>query len=96
MRCAGITEVDPARSNLLFERFISRERGEPPIDVDFEHERREERGAVHLCKYGRERAALAGGVDHVSHARCAARCRPRTRFSTAQIDVLSGSAGVLG
>jgi error-prone DNA polymerase len=41
--CLGITEVDPARSNLLFERFISRERGEPPdIDVDFEHERREE------------------------------------------------------
>jgi error-prone DNA polymerase len=41
--CLGITEVDPARSNLLFERFISRERGEPPdIDVDFEHQRREE------------------------------------------------------
>jgi error-prone DNA polymerase len=39
----GITEVDPARSRLLFERFISRERGEPPdIDVDFEHQRREE------------------------------------------------------
>ena len=39
----GITEVDPARANLLFERFLSKERGEPPdIDVDFEHERREE------------------------------------------------------
>jgi hypothetical protein len=41
--CLGITEVDPARMSLLFERFISRERNEPPdIDVDFEHERREE------------------------------------------------------
>jgi error-prone DNA polymerase len=39
----GITEVDPARMEMLFERFISRERGEPPdIDVDFEHQRREE------------------------------------------------------
>ena len=41
--CLGITAVDPARSNLLFERFLSAERREPPdIDVDFEHERREE------------------------------------------------------
>ena len=41
--CLGVTEVDPERSTLLFERFISRERGEPPdIDVDFEHQRREE------------------------------------------------------
>ncbi len=41
--CLGITEVDPARMAMLFERFISRERDEPPdIDVDFEHERREE------------------------------------------------------
>ena len=43
--CLGITEVDPARMATLFERFISRERNEPPdIDVDFEHERRQERG----------------------------------------------------
>ena len=56
----GITEVDPARMNLLFERFISRERGEPPdIDVDFEHERREEVIQYIYRKYGRERAALA-------------------------------------
>ncbi len=41
--CLGITEVDPARGKLLFERFISKERNEPPdIDVDFEHQRREE------------------------------------------------------
>ena len=56
----GITEVDPARMNMLFERFISRERNEPPdIDVDFEHQRREEVIQYIYGKYGRERAALA-------------------------------------
>jgi error-prone DNA polymerase len=61
--CLGITEVDPARMNLLFERFISRERGEPPdIDVDFEHERREEVIQYIYRRYGRERAALAATV----------------------------------
>ncbi len=61
--CLGITEVDPARMNLLFERFISRERGEPPdIDVDFEHERREEVIQYIYQKYGRQRAALAACV----------------------------------
>ena len=59
----GITEVDPARMNTLFERFISRERNEPPdIDVDFEHERREEVIQYIYAKYGRERAALAATV----------------------------------
>ncbi len=59
----GITEVDPARSQLLFERFISKERGEPPdIDVDFEHERREEVIQYIYGKYGRERAALAAAL----------------------------------
>ena len=58
--CLGITEVDPARMNLLFERFISKERGEPPdIDVDFEHQRREEVIQYIYTRYGRERAALA-------------------------------------
>ncbi len=61
--CLGITEVDPSRMNLLFERFISRERNEPPdIDVDFEHERREEVIQYVYAKYGRERAALAASV----------------------------------
>ena len=58
-----ITSVDPAHSSLLFERFISEERGEPPdIDVDFEHERREE--VIQYCyeKYGRERAALVNEI----------------------------------
>ncbi|WP_426110041.1 error-prone DNA polymerase [Massilia sp. PWRC2] len=61
--CLGITEVDPARANLLFERFISKERNEPPdIDVDFEHQRREEVIQYIYNKYGRTRAALAGVV----------------------------------
>ncbi len=61
--CLFITEVDPARSALLFERFISRERNEPPdIDVDFEHERREEVIQYLYRKYGRERAALTAVV----------------------------------
>ena len=61
--CLHITEVDPSRSQLLFERFISKERDEPPdIDVDFEHERREEVIQYIYRKYGRERAALAATV----------------------------------
>jgi len=61
--CLEITEVDPARMAMLFERFISKERNEPPdIDVDFEHERREEVIQYIYRKYGRERAALAATV----------------------------------
>jgi len=88
--CLGITEVDPARMNMLFERFISRERDEPPdIDVDFEHERREEVIQYIYRKYGRERAALAATV--ISY-------RPRSAirdvgkalgFSNAQVDQLA-------
>ncbi|WP_454831672.1 error-prone DNA polymerase [Pseudoxanthomonas wuyuanensis] len=56
----GITELDPSRMQLLFERFISRDRNEPPdIDVDFEHERREEVLQYVFNRYGRDRAALA-------------------------------------
>ena len=59
----GITEVDPQLGIMLVERFISRERDEPPdIDVDFEHERREEVIQYLYRKYGRERAALAATV----------------------------------
>ncbi len=61
--CLGITEVDPSRFKLLFERFISRARKEPPdIDIDFEHERREEVIQYIYAKYGRERAALTAEV----------------------------------
>ena len=61
--CLGITEVDPSKQQMLFERFLSKERNEPPdIDVDFEHERREEVLQYVYEKYGRERAALAATV----------------------------------
>ncbi|MFN3239316.1 MAG: hypothetical protein ACE37D_19985, partial [Pseudomonadales bacterium] len=61
--CLKITEVDPSRMSLLFERFISKERDEPPdIDVDFEHERREEVIQYIYKKYGRDRAAIAATV----------------------------------
>jgi error-prone DNA polymerase len=61
--CLGITEVDPARMQMLMERFISKERNEPPdIDVDFEHERREEVIQYIYEKYSRQRAALAATV----------------------------------
>ena len=61
--CLGITSVDPDRSQPLFERFISEARGEPPdIDVDFEHERREEVIQYIYAKYGRTRAGLTAAV----------------------------------
>jgi len=61
--CLGITAVDPSRLDLLFERFVSTERNEPPdIDVDFEHERREEVIQHIYEKYGRDRAGLAATV----------------------------------
>ncbi len=59
----GVTPVDPSRQALLFERFISEERGEPPdIDIDFEHERREEVLQYIYQKYGRDRAAMVNEV----------------------------------
>ncbi|MDF2782520.1 MAG: polymerase alpha subunit, partial [Geminicoccaceae bacterium] len=63
--CLGITEVDPERFDLLFERFVSAERNEPPdIDADFEHERREEVIQYIYRKYGREHAGIAATVIH--------------------------------
>jgi DNA polymerase III alpha subunit/intein/homing endonuclease len=61
--CLGVTAVDPARSSLLFERFLSAERKEPPdIDVDFEHERREEVIQEIYRRWGRDRAAMVSEV----------------------------------
>jgi error-prone DNA polymerase len=63
--CLGITSVNPDKSNLLFARFISENRGEPPdIDVDFEHERREEVIQYIYQRYGRDRAAICSTVVH--------------------------------
>ena len=62
--CLGITAVDPSRLDLLFERFVSAERNEPPdIDVDFEHERREEVIQYIYGKYGRDRAGMTAVVS---------------------------------
>ena len=65
--CLGVTEVDPARGNLLFERFISKERAAagdyPDVDTDFEHQRREEVIQYIYQKYGRDRAAIAAAVS---------------------------------
>lgn len=73
----GITELDPVRSKLLFERFLSRERNEPPdIDVDFEHDRREEVIQYVFQRYGRNRAALTA-VASSYRATGALRMSPR-------------------
>lgn len=66
--CLGITSVDPSKFELLFERFISSARNEPPdIDVDFEHERREEVMQYIYQKYGRDRAAVVATVTQQHH-----------------------------
>jgi error-prone DNA polymerase len=88
--CLGITEVDPARMNMLFERFISRERDEPPdIDVDFEHERREEVIQYIYRKYGRDRAALAATVITYRPRSAIRDVGKALGFSLAQVDQLA-------
>lgn len=88
----GITAVDPSRSNLLFERFLSEERAEPPdIDIDFEHERREEVIQEIYERYGRDRAAM---VSEVISYRGKSALREVSRvfgFSPEQADALSGT-----
>jgi error-prone DNA polymerase len=86
-----ITEVDPAQSQMLFERFISRERNEPPdIDVDFEHQRREEVMQYVYDKYGRDRAALAATLI-TYQAKSAVRDVGRAfGLDLAQLDRLTG------
>lgn len=90
--CLGITEVDPGRMQVLFERFISRERNEPPdIDVDFEHERREEVIQYLFRKYGRDRAAITATVS-TYHAKGAMRDVGKALgFSMDQTDKLSAA-----
>ncbi len=88
--CLGITEVDPARMSMLFERFISRERDEPPdIDVDFEHERREEVIQYIYRKYGRERAALAATVVTYQPRSAIRDAGKALGFSLGQVDQLA-------
>ena len=88
--CLGITEVDPARMSMLFERFISRERDEPPdIDVDFEHERREEVIQYIYRKYGRDRAALAATVITYKPRSAIRDVGKALGFSLSQVDQLA-------
>lgn len=88
----GVTEVDPARSALLFERFVSKERGEPPdIDVDFEHERREEVIQYIYQKYGRERAALAAALITYRTKGALRDAGRALGFGIAQINALTAS-----
>ncbi len=90
--CLGITEVDPARFNLLFERFISRERDEPPdIDVDFEHERREEVIQYLYRKYGRDHAALAATVITYQPRSAIRDVGKALGFSLEQVERLAGT-----
>ncbi|MCH2213068.1 MAG: error-prone DNA polymerase [Fuerstiella sp.] len=89
--CLGVTAVDPDRFETLFERFISQERNEPPdIDIDFEHERREEVIQYVYGKYGRDRAAMTAEVI-TYRARSAVRDVGKALgFSTDRISRLSG------
>ncbi|MCE4556240.1 error-prone DNA polymerase [Roseateles cellulosilyticus] len=88
--CLHVTSVDPDRSTLLFERFISRERNEPPdIDVDFEHERREEVIQYLYKKYGRDRAALTAVVICYRPKSAIRDVGKALGFSEAQLDVMS-------
>ncbi len=91
--CLGVTSVDPSKFKLLFARFMSDERNEPPdIDVDFEHERREEIMQYIYTKYGRDRAGIVATVTQV-HWRGAVRDVGKVMgLSTDAINVLSKSA----
>jgi error-prone DNA polymerase len=90
--CLGITEVDPGRMSVLFERFISKERNEPPdIDVDFEHQRREEVIQYIYAKYGRERAALTAVVITYQPRSALRDVGKALGLSLDQVDMLSKS-----
>jgi error-prone DNA polymerase len=88
----GITEVDPARMSMLFERFLSKERNEPPdIDVDFEHQRREEVIQYLYAKYGRDRAALAATVITYRAKSAVRDVGKALGLDAGQVDRLAGS-----
>jgi error-prone DNA polymerase len=90
--CLDITEVDPGRMSVLFERFISKERNEPPdIDVDFEHQRREEVIQYIYRKYGRERAAITAVVITYQPRSALRDVGKALGLSLDQVDMLSKS-----
>jgi error-prone DNA polymerase len=89
--CLGITAVDPMESNMLFERFLSEERREPPdIDVDFEHDRREEVIQEIYARYGRDRAAMVSEVICYRGKSALREVGKVFGFSLEQVDRLSG------
>ncbi|MFN7730382.1 MAG: error-prone DNA polymerase [Pirellula sp.] len=88
--CLGVTSVDPSRYDLLFERFISRERNEAPdIDIDFEHQRREEVLQYVYEKYGRHRAGMTAAVTTYRIRSAARECAKALGLSQDQIDGLA-------
>jgi error-prone DNA polymerase len=90
----GITEIDPGRIGMLFERFVSRERDEPPdIDVDFEHERREEVIQYIFARYGRHRAALTAVVNTYHGASAVRDIAKALGLPPDQVDALAGCIG---
>ena len=90
----GITEIDPDRIGMLFERFVSRERREPPdIDVDFEHERREEVIQYVFERYGRHRAALTAVASSYHAAGAVRDVAKALGLPAEQIDALAGCIG---
>lgn len=90
--CLGITSVDPTKFDLLFERFISSARNEPPdIDVDFEHERREEVIQYIYNKYGRERSAIVATVTQLHQKGAIRDVAKAMGMSVDAINRLSGS-----
>ncbi len=95
--CLGITSVDPATSNLLFERFLSAERSEPPdIDVDFEHDRREEVIQAIYERYGRDRAAMVSNLICYRGKSALREVAKVFGFEPAKVDALVRSAGAWG
>jgi error-prone DNA polymerase len=93
----GVTSVDPARSSLLFERFLSTERNEPPdTDIDFEHERREEIIQAIYESYGRDRAAMVSEVISYRGKSALREVGKVMGLSNDQLDRLSGLAGYGG
>ena len=88
----GITEVNPGRMNVLFERFLSRERNEPPdIDVDFEHQRREDVIQYIYRKYGRDRAAIAATLITYQRRSAVRDVGKALGLDPAQVDLLARS-----
>lgn len=92
--CLGITAIDPVRMNLLFERFLSVERNEPPdIDVDFEHERREEVMQEVYARYGRKRAAMVATYICFRSRMAIRECAKSLGFSVDFIDAVQKVLG---